>query len=401
MYGVTILRIRQKKSMVEEVYELKDIEPKINVLLVMDHLGYNAKQIHGVAKYFLNLVPNIGQDFNLVPCILRNKDDLDKHFREKGIDVLYLGRKKFDPRQLFDLIAIIRKLKINLLHLQGFGSSTIGRIAGILTKVPVIVHQRDADPEYPRYMVIADWILARFTSFGLSVSDYARKFLSETRKVPLHKIVSMINPIDIEKLREIEEGEIECVKRSLNYDPNVRYVGSITRCFPIKGVEIFIKAIQLIISQYDMVKFVICGDGPLLDDMKQLSVELGVADYVVFMGFVDKPELWLSVFDIVVVTSYSEGCSNAALEAMGLGKAIVCTKCGGPEEFLENDYSAILVEPGDVEGTARSILKLLHDSNMREKIATNAAKSAEKYNLRNHIDKIETIYKNVIDWSVT
>lgn len=376
---------------------MSKIENKINVLLIMDHLGYDGKQIHGVGKYFLNLVPNLSKDFNVITCILRKKDGLDKHFRERGINVLYLNKQKFDPRQLLDLIKIIRKEKIHLLHLQGFGSCTFGRIAGLITRVPAIVHQRDADPKYPRYMIIADWLLSRFTAQGLAVSDYTKKFLSKTRKVPLDKILTLINPVDIERLRSIDQGKIEKVKSIIKYDPNLFYVGAITRFYPIKGVEIFIDAIPHIIKRHNDVIFVICGDGPLLIDMKEKAMELGIAGHIIFPGFVESPELWLSLFDIVVITSYSEGCPNAALEAMALKKAIVCTKCGGPEEFLDHDYSAIMINPGDEESAAEAVLKLLHDHDLRKTISLGAGKSAENYRLDKYVEKIERIYWQLLD----
>jgi glycosyltransferase involved in cell wall biosynthesis len=371
--------------------------PKINVLLANDHLGWKGSHLHGVGRYFLNIIPNFSDRVNVVPCIMRKKDGLDKFFKRKNINVNYFSRTKFDPRTLLDFIRIIKRENINIMHLQGYAATTFGRIAGILCNVPTLLHQRDADPNHPGYMIFPDILLALGPGKGLAVSQYTKEFLAEKRKIQLDKIKALINPIDISKIISIDEEGLKAVKKTINCQPDMRFIGMITRFYPVKGVECLIKAAPGIIEKHQNVMFVLCGDGPLMDEMKKLATELNVEKHFLFPGFVDNPETWLSIFDVMVSCSYSEGCPNAILEAMALKRPIVCTKSGGPEEFLEDGYSALMPMPGDVDGIATSIMKILDDASLNKSLAVNARKAAEWYDVKNYLGRLEGIYNDAVN----
>ena len=371
--------------------------PKINVLLANDHLGWKGSHLHGVGRYFLNIIPNFSDLVSVVPCIMRKKDGLDKFFKGKNIKVNYFSRTKFDPRTLLDFIRIIKRENINIMHLQGYAATTFGRIAGILCNVPTLLHQRDADPNHPGYMIFPDILLAFGPGKGLAVSQYTKEFLAEKRKIPLDKIKALINPIDISKIVSVSESDIVAVKQSINYHPNLKIIGMITRFYPVKGIECLIKASPKIIRKHKDVIFILCGDGPLLNELIGLTERMNVQKHFLFPGFVDNPNAWVSVFDIMVSSSYSEGCPNSILEAMALKRGIVCTKSGGPEEFLENEFSALMPEPGDVDAIASSILKLLDDPDYRDYLASNAGKAAQWYDVKNYLKRLEAIYRSVVN----
>jgi hypothetical protein len=66
--------------------------------------------MHGASKYYLNTIPVFNETkFNIFLCVLREKDTLTRYFEEKGIKVLHLGRGKFDPMTLVDIMSITKK----------------------------------------------------------------------------------------------------------------------------------------------------------------------------------------------------------------------------------------------------------------------------------------------------
>jgi glycosyltransferase involved in cell wall biosynthesis len=364
-------------------------------MLGNDHLGWEGTHLHGVGKYFLNIIPNFHSTIRIVPCIMRQKDELNDHFKKKGIDIRYFGRTKFDIRTLFDFIRIIKKERIHLMHLQGYAATTFGRIASRMTNVPVIIHQRDADPNYPAYLTVADVLLSRFTDFGLAVSEYTKEYLSIMRKIPREKIKVLLNPVDVAAISNGDPSRTHEIRKQLGFRPGTKLVGTITRFYPVKGVDCLLKAVPSIVRETEDVRVVICGDGPLLESSKQLASELGIEEYVYFPGFVD-PVLWLPLFDVVVSSSYSEGCANALLEAMAAGRPIVSTRSGGPEEFLQDGHSALMVPPGDAQGLARCIIRFLKNKEAAEIFAQNARKAVIQYDFTYYIKRIETIYNDVV-----
>ena len=326
---------------------------------------------------------------------MRKKDGLNDLFEAKGIDIKFFGRTKFDIRTLIDFIRVIKKERIRVMHLQGYAATTFGRIAGRMTNVPVILHQRDADPNYPGYLTVADVLLSRYTALGLAVSEYTKEYLAAMRKIERENIRVLINPVDVAAISAVDQERVSEMRKRMGFGPDAKFVGTITRFYPIKGVECLLKAVPSVIREAEDVTFVLCGDGPLLDSSKKLAVDLGIEKNVLFPGFVPEPKLWLSLFDVVVSSSYSEGCPNALLEAMAIGRPIVSTKSGGPEEFLQDGFSALMVSPGDAEGLAGGILKFLKNKDTAAAFAENARKAVTDYDLPNYMTRIERVYKDV------
>ncbi|MEK7639441.1 MAG: glycosyltransferase family 4 protein [Patescibacteria group bacterium] len=103
--------------------------------------------------------------------------------------------------------------------------------------------------------------------------------------------------------------------------------------------------------------FVVCGSGSLEAEIKQQVSELGVADRVRFLGFVEprKLPLLLQASDIFIRPSHTEGLGNAFLEAMAAGLLTVGTRAGGIPDFLTDRETGFMVEIGSRESIAGTI----------------------------------------------
>ena len=131
----------------------------LRVLLVNDHLGWD-RQIHGVARLFELWASHLDpKRFSVSVLVLRPENALGAMFKERGIPIRFLGRGRYDPTTLVDLVRIIREERVDVLHLQGYGGSTFGRVAAFLTRTPALVHFHDTTPNYPLVQHVADLAL--------------------------------------------------------------------------------------------------------------------------------------------------------------------------------------------------------------------------------------------------
>jgi len=80
-----------------------------------------------------------------------------------------------------------------------------------------------------------------------------------------------------------------------------------------------------------------------MEELKHLSEKLGIGNRVLFGGFLDNIPMVLSVIDVFVIPSITEGSPLALLEAMAMGKPIVATKCRGIVEILRDGETGLLV----------------------------------------------------------
>jgi glycosyltransferase involved in cell wall biosynthesis len=103
-------------------------------------------------------------------------------------------------------------------------------------------------------------------------------------------------------------------------------------------------------------RLVILGEGPERENLQALAAELGVAEALDLVGFVDDAYAWMGKADAFVLSSRWEGLPNVLIEAMACGAPCVATDCpSGPREILQDGRHGELVPVGDWQAMARAI----------------------------------------------
>jgi len=149
----------------------------------------------------------------------------------------------------------------------------------------------------------------------------------------------------------------------------ISYVG---RLIDGKGVADLVEAVSRF-ERSDWVLWII-GEGPRRLDLERLSKEKGLGEKVVFFGQVEKKKLlgMLSVSDIFVNPSYTEGLPTSVIEAAWCGNAIVATDVGGTREIVDDGVSGVLVPAKDIKRLSLEIRDFLHDSQKRKSFGKKA-----------------------------
>jgi glycosyltransferase involved in cell wall biosynthesis len=126
--------------------------------------------------------------------------------------------------------------------------------------------------------------------------------------------------------------------------------------------------------------FVILGSGPEEDILKRYGKKIGVADRVRYMGYVPHAEMseYLSVSDIFIRPSLSEGFGNSFIEAMAAKVPVIATPVGGIVDFLRDGETGILCEVHNPKNIAQKVEKIMKDANSRESIIQNAYMMVQK-----------------------
>lgn len=153
-----------------------------------------------------------------------------------------------------------------------------------------------------------------------------------------------------------------------------------------KRYDIMLRAVARLQDQTS-VELLICGDGPLKSQLKDLALDLGVSDRVEFLGFLDNPHSVMASGDVFILTSDYEGLPNALIEAQALGLAAVSTDCPtGPREIIEQGVTGLLVPKGDDEALVEAMRKLIAEPSARQRMAAEArARIEKKYDLESVI----------------
>lgn len=375
---------------------MADEEP-FHILLVNDHLGWEGEVLHGVAQLFRTWVPELEKRGHRVTvCILRERDDLHHHLSTEGIEVTFLGRSKFDPRTLPDLIRLVREAGVDVIHAQGYGGMNFGRLASLLTGTPVVTHIHDRSTEYPWYQWVADGLLNWSSEATITVSESVKQHLLRHRNtfgLRSDAIKVWYNCILTEQFKAEEIDQSENLREELNLPADSPVVGTVTRLHPDKGNRFLIEAAHQIRSVRPQARVVIVGEGPERESLEQMVRKKNLDEVVLFTGFRDDVPRLLSLFDIFVLSSRREGSPMALLEAMAMGKAVVTSDV---VDVVEHGNTGLIVPTADSSALAAAILELLEDDSRKEKLGKAAKVRSEEFDVENYAERMVRLYQSLI-----
>ncbi len=196
------------------------------------------------------------------------------------------------------------------------------------------------------------------------------------------------NPID---LARIEAG----AGAALDLDGARPFIVTAGRLEPQKGQDVLLRAFAAS-RACDGLDLVLLGDGSLGARLRALSVELGVAERVRFLGFQANPWAWFSRARLFVLPSLWEGFPNALLEAMACGAPVVASACDyGPREAIEHGRSGLLTPVGDIAALKAAIDALLNDPAQARSLGRAASSRARAYGLERSIQAYCAIFEAV------
>ncbi len=158
------------------------------------------------------------------------------------------------------------------------------------------------------------------------------------------------------------------VAGQLGIDASKNWVAVVGALQPRKDHRTFLAAAAVVMKQNTNVHFVIVGSGAeYYKQSLHAQIEaMGLTHHVTLTGRWEGPiATILNAIDILAITSEQESFGLTAIEAMAVETPVVATRCGGPEEIIDNGKNGILVDVNDGESMARAILNLLNNTSMR------------------------------------
>jgi len=170
----------------------------------------------------------------------------------------------------------------------------------------------------------------------------------------------------------------------------VVYVG---RLSDEKGLLTLLRAM----AEVPGASLVIVGEGPMEETLRQ-EAERSAPGRVNFTGYLDGPELKSVVGSARCVVVPSEWYENSPLtifESFALGRPVVGSRIGGIPEFVIHEQTGLLFDPGDVEGLAENLRRLVDDPGLARELGREARTYIEALTDRErHLAGLERVYRD-------
>ncbi|RKU35777.1 glycosyltransferase family 4 protein [Candidatus Poribacteria bacterium] len=253
------------------------------------------------------------------------------------------------------------------------------------------VPRRNPDPPYYRwlYLLLKPVIRSIWNNASAVVacSDGLRELAQET--APDVKMSVIPDGLDLSRFKPSPREP----------DPESVRILTIGRLIPRKGFQFLIRALPQIVENaaHDF-EIEIVGDGPYQKELLKLAADLDVTEHIRFAGAVPYSELpgKYRDADIFILPSLAEGMPLVVLEAMGTGLPIVASRVQGIEELVAEDVNGALFDPGDADGLARCLVKLINAGKRRVEMGKASVERVKPYDWKNIADAYLALYADIL-----
>ena len=216
------------------------------------------------------------------------------------------------------------------------------------------------------------------------------------RGLGLERVLEIGNPVDVDRFTARPKDRDLMDK--LGIEPDALVVAHVSNLIPLKRPLDVILAVQRALSVEPRVLGLILGDGPLRKQMEETAAERGVGDRFRFAGWLDHAIIpqHLSLADVVVMPGEFEGRSLVYLETQACGRVLLASDLPPAREVIIDGKTGLLFRTGDVAHLAARLLEILGDARLRETIAREARRVAERYALENVVAAYEAVFRDSI-----
>ncbi|HKB08517.1 MAG TPA: glycosyltransferase family 4 protein [Candidatus Polarisedimenticolia bacterium] len=370
-------------------------------------------ELGGAQENTLYTVSHLGERFR--PSLVAGPGGLlDDDARKLGLPIHFVPSLKrrvslvLDLAALAALVRIFRRERPDIVHTHSSKAGILGRLAARLARVPRVVHtihgygfnatrtvlargtfialERLASRLTDRLIAVSRANIEQGVALGLFAPERVTLIRSG---VPLAAFEAAA--------RSTSRGGRDGLRRELGLPEDAPLVGMIACLKPQKAPLTFLEVAARVLRDIPGATFLVAGDGELRADVERRAAELGLNGHLRLLGWRrDVPEVMASL-DVLLHTSLWEGLPRVLPEAIASGVPIVATSVDGTSEILRDGRTGIVRSPGDVEGLAAGVARLLHDRSYARALTERARSILAEFDIDAMVRDQERLYLELME----
>jgi glycosyltransferase involved in cell wall biosynthesis len=293
------------------------------------------------------------------------------------------------------LLQLAKQGGFEIIHSHGYKSNILlGFVPGRLRGIPLVatVHGWTSSGRLSR-LIVYEWldrISLRFMDIVVLVSRTMQSKVkvraeNQARVMVIHNGIPPSSELPFQPSPD-EEISTFC-RGSFT-------LGSVGRLSPEKGYDVLIRAVNTVVGRGLPIKLVILGEGQERTKLERLIADCGLTERVSLPGYKHNARDYIPLFDVFVLSSFTEGLPITLLEAMGSGRPIVATKVGSIPDVLDGGKAGLLVDPNQSAALADALESMVNDGKLRQSLARRAVElSSEQYSSRRMAEQYLCAYE--------
>ena len=230
----------------------------------------------------------------------------------------------------------------------------------------------------------------------ICISEAERESALSARICRDDKLRVIVNGVDVPL---IDSRPAPYKRSQLGIPEKAPVVGMVGRLSKQKAPDVFLEMAKRVRAQYPNAHFVLVGGGEMIVELQNRIAQNRMQSCVHITEWTTEPLRYADLFDVAVLLSRWEGFGLVLPEYMLLQKPLVATNVDAIPTIVRDGYNGLLVPPDDPGAAAEAVLRLLDDSDLRERLKTQAERDArERFDVRrvakSHGQLFEELLKN-------
>jgi len=363
----------------------------IRVLHVIDSLD-----LGGAQTALLNLVaPSDRDQFRHEVAAMHGRGMYASAFESEGIRVHSLSAHRWPPGYIWNLPALLRNGRYDVVHCHLFGANWIAKPIAFVSGCRCLYNHDQCNDAFRTDSWVVpkiDAAMNRLSTRILTVSDSIHRFLSDVESIPAEKLTYLPNSVDLDQFHPAARDEREVARGLFGLPVGSTIIGAVGRFTAQKQFETFVQVAAVLREQHPDWVFALFGSGPEEQSLRKLAAGLG--DGFRFIGATPHRASIYHALDVQVLTSKFEGLPMTMLEGMASGVPVVASRVDGVREVATDREHALLVDPGDTDGFVAAIVEIQSSAVLTEHLRKSARDLIEeKFSARLLSDRLHTLYK--------
>lgn len=287
---------------------------------------------------------------------------------------------------------VARQQQFDIIHSHDWLTYPAGIHAKQVSGKPLVIHVHATDFDRSRGNV--NPTVYSIEKNGMDYADHIMCVSELTRQTVIHKYNQ-----DPRKVTTVHNAVSPLSQEIMNIVPKknpkekiVTFLGRITMQ---KGPEYFVEAAAMVLHKTKNVRFVMAGNGDMMNQMIRLAAERGIADRIHFPGFMKGNQVYevLKASDVYIMPSVSEPFGISPLEAMQVSVPTIISKQSGCAEILNN---CIKIDYWDIHAMADAIYSICTYPAMYEYLKAEGKKEVDEIKWENVGYKVRSIYDRIL-----
>src|SRR6267378_897536 len=309
---------------------------------------------------------------------------------EAGVKVHQVPRFGLRGWTAVEMRKLTARKRFELVHLNEPHALTAAWLAGARAHLPLLLSRRIGFPLQKNAVS-----QARFRAverFVANSEDVAQSLIDSG--IAAERISIVNEGVEILPLRTPEQRS--SARKRWNMRESEFLFGCVSVFVPEKGQRHLVEALPLVRALHPEVRLLLAGDGACRAELQALTKRLGQAEAVLFAGFVKDVSQVYAAIDAFAFPSEFEGLGTALQAAMAAGLPCISTKRGALGEVVENERTALVVEPNSEE-FAVAILRLINDERLGRNLSGAGRREVEqRFSAGHMVGNTIQVYEDVL-----